>query len=167
MFNKSLVSWNEISWSSLDGTRKQAVYNWHHPHHPVLVKSLVREKDRAGWTVPNLTFKGRHKSDLISFQGNKFYEMSLPPAFRDINQASIGSLMPGGWSPHSRAKCAQSPTIWPRAFQIPIGSFIYWMLTMYKRIYQTLGPQVAWDTFPALKGNTNLSGETDTPFPQK
>lgn len=60
------------------------------PAHPILVKALVREKDRVSGTVRNLTFNGRHKSDLISFQGNKFYETSLPSAFCDINQASTG-----------------------------------------------------------------------------
>lgn len=100
------IWWVEISWSSLDRTKKQAMCNWYHP--------LVREKDRVSWTVCNLTFKGRHKSDLISFQGNKFYEMSLPSAFCDINQASMGSIfLPTRWSPYSLAKYAQSPTIWP------------------------------------------------------
>lgn len=78
------IWWVEISWSSLDGTKKQAMCNGYHP--------LVREKDRVSWTVSNLTFQGRHKSDLISFQGNKFFAMSLPSAFCDINQASIGSF---------------------------------------------------------------------------
>lgn len=94
---------SEVPWME----QRNRLCNWHHP--------LVREKDRVTWTVCNLTFKGRHKSDLISFQGNKFYKMSLPSAFCDIHQASMGFFFfsSTGWSPYFLAKYTQSPTIWP------------------------------------------------------
>lgn len=107
------TQWNfvELNWNF---PQLPALCNWWPHQHPIPFHGTSCYKDWVSWIVHILTFKGRYKSNLISFQGNKFYEMSLPSAFYAINQTPIGSFMPTGWDPYSLAKYA-FPSIWPQA----------------------------------------------------
>lgn len=104
----------EVCWPKLKLSTAPALCNWQPHRYPITFHGPPCYKDWVSWIVHILTFKGRYKSNLISFQGNKFYEMSLPSAFYAINQTPIGSFMPTGWDPYSLAKYA-FPSIWPQA----------------------------------------------------